>query len=49
MGIHLVVVRPFDGSARGDIITDPARISTILSSQHAYLVVRVASSAPGGR
>jgi hypothetical protein len=43
MDIHLVVVKPFGGLARGDIITDKARISQILSSEHARGVVRVAA------
>ena len=47
MEMHLVVVRPFDGLARGDIIVDPARVSTILTSERAHFVVRVASQMPG--
>jgi len=47
MEMHLVVVKPFDGLARGDIITDPTRISAILSSEHARFVVRVAAQKPG--
>ncbi len=48
MEIHLVVVRPFDGLSRGDLVTDPARITTILSSERAHYVVRVAARMPGG-
>lgn len=46
MNICLVVVRPFAGFARGDIVADPARISQILKSEHAHCVVRVSSTAP---
>jgi hypothetical protein len=44
MDTHLVVVRPFDGLARGTLVTDPARISAILNSEHARDVVRVAAA-----
>ncbi|HUB47013.1 MAG TPA: hypothetical protein VMB73_18685 [Acetobacteraceae bacterium] len=47
MEMHLVVVKPFDGLARGDIIKDETRISAILSSEHARSVVRVAAQMPG--
>ena len=43
MNIHLVVVRPFAGLARGEIIVDTTRISAILASEHAANVVRVIS------
>lgn len=48
MDMHLVVVRSFGGLARGDAITDAARIAAILNSEHAANVVRVgtASAAP---
>lgn len=48
MDIHLVVVRPFAGLARGDAITDPARIAEILESEHAAFVVRVVTPAKEG-
>lgn len=48
MAFHLVVIRPFDGLARGAIITDPTIIAGILNGQRARSVVRVASPAPGG-
>lgn len=48
MRIHLVVVKPFEGFSRGDIITDPARIAGIVSSERAHYVVRVAARMPGG-
>jgi hypothetical protein len=48
MEIHLVIVRPFAGFARGDVVTDPARIISILSSENAHFVVRVAARMPGG-
>ena len=41
MDMHLVVVRPFGGLARGDVVADSARIADILSSEHAASVVRV--------
>jgi len=41
MDMHLVVVRPFDGLARGEAVLDRARIVAILSSEHAGDVVRV--------
>jgi hypothetical protein len=48
MEIHLVVVKPFGGFSRGDVITDPARITGILGSEQARFVVRVAARMPGG-
>lgn len=48
MEMHLVVVRPFDSFLRGDVITDSARITTILSGERAHYVVRVAARMPGG-
>jgi hypothetical protein len=48
MEIHLVVVKPFDAFLRGDVITDSARISNILSGERAHYVVRVAARMPGG-
>jgi len=41
METHLVVVRPFTGFARGDVIVDASRISDILRGEHAAKVVRV--------
>ncbi len=43
MNLHLVVVRPFAGFARGDSITDAARIEQILHSEHVDKVVKVCS------
>lgn len=48
MEMHLVVVKPFGSFSRGDVITDPTRITSILSSEHARFVVRVAARMPGG-
>ena len=48
MELHLVVVRPFGGFSRGDIITDAARISQILMSEHAHAVVRVGAPTATG-
>ncbi len=48
MNMHLVVVRPFGGLCRGDIITDVARITEILNGEHAHSVVRVETPASRG-
>ena len=48
MVIHLVVVKPFAGFARGDLVTDPARVAEILKGEHAHAVVRVVSAAKQG-
>jgi hypothetical protein len=48
MEFHLVVSRQFGKLARGDVITDQARIAQILSSEHAHYVVRVAAAASKG-
>ncbi len=39
--MHLVVVKPFAGLERGDIVTDAVRVAEILRSEHAAFVVRV--------
>jgi hypothetical protein len=44
MNIHLVVVKPFAGLARGDVVTDEVRVSQILRSEQAAHVVRVVAS-----
>jgi hypothetical protein len=44
MDMHLVVVMPFGGFARGDIITDPTKIAQVLAGEHAHAVVRVQPS-----
>ena len=48
MQIHLVVVKPFAGLNRGDVVTDPVRIAEILRGEHAQHVVRVAIPANKG-
>jgi hypothetical protein len=48
MTINLVVVRPFDGFARGDAIADANRIAAILKTEHAMNVVRVLASTRKG-
>jgi hypothetical protein len=48
MNMHLVVVRPFGGLARGDVVADAARIADILKSEHAHDVVRVTVAAKEG-
>ena len=47
MELHLVVVRPFDGLARGDTVSDELRIAQILQTEHARDVVRVIASKKG--
>lgn len=48
MNVHLVVVRPFAGLSRGDVVTDSVRVTQILSSEHARYVVRVVTPAKKG-
>lgn len=43
MKFHLVVLKPFDGHKRGDVITDAAAVQTILAGQQASFVVRVSA------
>jgi hypothetical protein len=45
MDIHLVVVRPFAGHARGTVIADAAQIAQILGGAHRLDVVRVMAAA----
>jgi len=47
MQFHLVVVKPFSGLHRGDVVADPEHMSAILQSEHAAFVVRVASRTGG--
>ena len=48
MKMHLVVVRPFRGYARGDVIADQKLMSDVLGSENARYVVRVVTPAPKG-
>lgn len=41
MTFHLVVLKPFDGYKRGDMITEAAAVQKILSGPQAGFVVRV--------
>lgn len=41
MTFHLVVLKPFDGHRRGDVITDALLVQTILAGPQASFVVRV--------
>lgn len=41
METTLVVVKPFAGLSRGDVITDPRKSEEILASENANAVVRV--------
>jgi hypothetical protein len=45
MNIQLVVVQAFGPHAKGDCITDPAQIQTILAGENARHVVRVTAPA----
>jgi hypothetical protein len=45
MDMHLVVVKPFAGFARGDVVTDDVRIAEILRGEQAAHVVRVVAPA----
>ena len=49
MNMHLVVVRPFAGLERGDVVTDEARIAEILRGEQITNVVRVVSPQQQGR
>ena len=41
MELKLVVVRPFAGRVRGDVITDPEEAGRVLAGEQADSVVRV--------
>lgn len=41
MTVKLVVVKPFGGFRRGDVIADQAKIAAVLASGRAASVVRV--------
>jgi hypothetical protein len=41
MTFHLVVVKPFGGYQRGELITDAAAVEKILAGPQAGFVVRV--------
>ena len=41
MNYHLVVLRPFGGFKRGDVITDRAVIAKIVAGPEASSVVRI--------
>lgn len=43
MTYQLVVLKPFQGFKRGDVIIDPAAVTKILAGPEASFVVRVAS------
>ena len=45
MAYHLVVRQPFDGRSRGEVITDPATVSTILAGEWEGHVIRVTAPA----
>ncbi|HQT66024.1 MAG TPA: hypothetical protein PLC74_00310 [Acetobacteraceae bacterium] len=44
MSIRLVVLKPFGGFKRGDMIINPAEVAKILASSHSSFVVRVSSA-----
>lgn len=43
MMFHLVVLKPFSGFKRGDLITDTVVVEKILAGPQAGYVVRIAS------
>jgi len=43
MNFHLVVLKPFDGFKRGDVITDAPSVQKILAGPQAGFVVRVSA------
>jgi hypothetical protein len=43
MTVQLVVLKPFQGFKRGDLITDGAQITKILAGPEASFVVRVSA------
>jgi hypothetical protein len=43
MTFHLVVLKPFDGYKRGDMITDATAVQKILAGPQAGFVVRVSA------
>jgi hypothetical protein len=43
---HLVVLNPFDGYERGDIIDDPIYVTEIINGDHRADVVQVTSPHP---
>jgi len=43
MKLQLVVKKPFQGFARGDVITDAAAVNEILAGGQAGFVVRVSA------
>ncbi len=43
MKFQLVVLKPFDGYKRGDLITDAAAVQKIIAGPNASFVVRVTS------
>lgn len=49
MELSLIVVRPFDGLARGEVVSDPEKIAAILASENALHVVRVAAQSPAAK
>jgi hypothetical protein len=43
MTFHLVVLKPFDGYRRGDVVTDSSTVQKILAGPQAGFVVRVSA------
>ncbi len=41
MNIHLIVVQAFGPHAKGDRVTDPAEIASILAGEHAGHVIKI--------
>jgi len=47
MKMRLIVVRPFGGLNLGDVITNPARITCILTGDYAHSVARMVTRMAG--
>ena len=41
MDTNLVVIRPFGGRSRGDLVADPAQVAAIVAGENSLDVVRV--------
>ena len=46
MNVELVVVQPFAGYARGDVVTDPREIARVLAANPHAVVQRAAPAPP---
>ena len=44
MNVHLIVVQAFGQYAKGERVSDPAEIASILAGEHAAKIVRVVAT-----